>query len=351
MKKIFFSILVLVFILKQDALGLQRESDHFIFYYEAQDSSVIDTVISRLEGCYFRITVDLQLTFSEKTKVHIYPTLQEFHNAVGRPNAPDWFVGLGITEIYVVSPLNPGSAHSYNSIMNNVFIHEFTHICTGKINRNLPIWLSEGFACYEGGPYYDKGAVVSAYNGLGRIPGLDELNSSYNTFAEIGGYPFSLTIAYYIIDDFGMNAMREFIYHSNDFSIFSDLSKSEFEEKWFEYVKENYLEMSSNGFYNRQNKMAYILEQNYPNPFNPTTTISYSVPNAGYIVLKIYDSLGSEITTLVDKEQAAGTYQIKFSAEGGSASDGDTYTLSSGIYFYRIKAGDFVKTNKMALMR
>jgi hypothetical protein len=89
----------------------------------------------------------------------------------------------------------------------------------------------------------------------------------------------------------------------------------------------------------------FILNQNYPNPFNPSTVISYSIPVGTrlgvFVQLKIYDILGREVTTLVNKEQSAGKYQVKF----------DGSKLGNGVYFYTIKAGDFVKTNKMILMK
>ena len=90
----------------------------------------------------------------------------------------------------------------------------------------------------------------------------------------------------------------------------------------------------------------FKLEQNYPNPFNPSTTIKYSIPNVGNenlrsVQLKIYDVLGREVTTLVNKEQKPGNYEIKFEAKN----------LSSGIYYYRITVGSFVKTMKMILIK
>ena len=109
---------------------------------------------------------------------------------------------------------------------------------------------------------------------------------------------------------------------------------------------------------------VYDLFQNYPNPFNPSTLINYQIPNAGYVTLIVYDVLGNEVATLVDEEKSAGSYEVKFSAIGGSASGGDASALSSGIYFYRIQAGDpstgspegqagqsFVETKKMVLLR
>jgi len=88
----------------------------------------------------------------------------------------------------------------------------------------------------------------------------------------------------------------------------------------------------------------YALYQNYPNPFNPTTTIRYSIPetqHAASVQLKVYDILGREITTLVNKEQKAGNYEVKF--------DGSRY--ASGIYIYRLTADNFVSIKKMMMVK
>lgn len=85
----------------------------------------------------------------------------------------------------------------------------------------------------------------------------------------------------------------------------------------------------------------YQLNQNYPNPFNPTTVISYQLPENGFVTLKIYDVLGKEITTLVNEYKEAGYYEASF----------DASSLSSGVYFYKLQAGNFVTTKKMLLAR
>lgn len=92
--------------------------------------------------------------------------------------------------------------------------------------------------------------------------------------------------------------------------------------------------------------MEFALNQNYPNPFNPSTIIRYQLAEAGFVTLKVYDVLGREVITLVDEEKEAGYYKIEFS----SASLGNT-ALSSGVYYYRIKAGNFIETKKMILLR
>jgi hypothetical protein len=101
----------------------------------------------------------------------------------------------------------------------------------------------------------------------------------------------------------------------------------------------------------------FVLEQNYPNPFNPTTTISYGIKERSFVELKIYDILGREVFILVNKIQNAGSYEVEFSAIGGSASGGNAHALPSGIYFYRIQVytpgreGSFVETKKMILLK
>ena len=85
----------------------------------------------------------------------------------------------------------------------------------------------------------------------------------------------------------------------------------------------------------------YYLSQNYPNPFNPSTLIKYQLPVSDNVTLKVYDVLGNEITTLVNEFKPAGSYSISF----------DASKLSSGIYFYRLQAGNYVETKKMLLLK
>jgi len=85
----------------------------------------------------------------------------------------------------------------------------------------------------------------------------------------------------------------------------------------------------------------YEIYQNFPNPFNPSTIIRWQMPETGFVMLKIYDVLGREITTLVDEELSVGKHEVKF----------DASRFSSGIYFYQLKAGKFIQTKKMILLR
>ncbi|MEE9450680.1 MAG: T9SS type A sorting domain-containing protein [Ignavibacteriaceae bacterium] len=85
----------------------------------------------------------------------------------------------------------------------------------------------------------------------------------------------------------------------------------------------------------------FKLEQNYPNPFNPGTKINFAVPHSAFINLTVYDAIGNEVVTLVKENKPVGTYTVEFNATG----------LSSGVYYYKLKAGNFVETKKMILLK
>ena len=86
----------------------------------------------------------------------------------------------------------------------------------------------------------------------------------------------------------------------------------------------------------------FKLMQNYPNPFNPSTKIEYRTQNPGHATLKVYNVLGHEVATLVNEEKPAGKYEVEFSAIG---------ELTSGVYFYQLKAGYYIETKKMLLIK
>jgi hypothetical protein len=86
---------------------------------------------------------------------------------------------------------------------------------------------------------------------------------------------------------------------------------------------------------------VYELSQNYPNPFNPTTVIEYALPEDGHVKLEVYSILGQRVATLVDETRSAGYYAERFNATG----------LASGLYIYRMQAGNVVETRKLMLLK
>jgi hypothetical protein len=85
----------------------------------------------------------------------------------------------------------------------------------------------------------------------------------------------------------------------------------------------------------------FSLEQNYPNPFNPATTVYFSLPSKSFVSVKMFDALGRAVSALVSEELSAGTYTRQWNASN----------VPSGVYFYRMQAGEFVETKKMILLK
>jgi hypothetical protein len=85
----------------------------------------------------------------------------------------------------------------------------------------------------------------------------------------------------------------------------------------------------------------FLLSQNYPNPFNPTTTIKYELPTSSIVQLSIFDMLGRAVSVLVNERRDAGVHEVKF----------DGSNLASGVYFYRLQAGDVTQTKRLILLR
>ena len=110
-----------------------------------------------------------------------------------------------------------------------------------------------------------------------------------------------------------------------------------------QFLKDYYLNSILTSIENNviENVKHFSLAQNYPNPFNPITKIKYSIPKSSQVKLKIFNTLGQEIEILVSEEKSVGTYEITWYASN----------LPSGVYFYRLQAGDFVQTRKMILLK
>jgi len=85
----------------------------------------------------------------------------------------------------------------------------------------------------------------------------------------------------------------------------------------------------------------YNLSQNYPNPFNPVTKIKYTIPKAEFVSIKVFDILGGEIATLVSEEKQTGNFEVEFNGSN----------LASGIYVYRMQAGNFTDAKKFVLIK
>lgn len=187
-------------------LKQQRETEHFVFYCMDQDVKALDDLAEALEGCYERTTTDLGKTPSGKVKVNIYPDIDSFHNAMGRPNAPDWSVGEAKNgALYMTSPLNPGPSHDYDDML-QIAVHEFVHIIINLFG-NVPSYLHEGVACYEAGQnrYDTLSSYIAGQMDQNKVPSLSSLEK-YNSSSE-GMYQYGPAFVDFIARCYGFDAV------------------------------------------------------------------------------------------------------------------------------------------------
>lgn len=187
-------------------LKQQRETEHFVFYCMDQDVKALDDLAEALEGCYERTTTDLGKTPSGKVKVNIYPDIDSFHNAMGRPNAPDWSVGEAKNgALYMTSPLNPGPSHDYDGML-QIAVHEFVHIIINLFG-NVPSYLHEGVACYEAGQnrYDTLSSYIAGQMDQNKVPSLSSLEK-YNSSSE-GMYQYGPAFVDFIARCYGFDAV------------------------------------------------------------------------------------------------------------------------------------------------
>ncbi len=225
----------------EDKLKLQLESQHFRFYSFNKDVKCLNDLNKNLQENYKRISKDLNVSLKDKVDIEVYPDIQSFHNAIGAPMAPEWNVGTGWEgKIKMVSPLNPGKYHTYDTLM-MVVVHEFTHVMVSQINSNLkdiPIWLNEGTAAFEAKQMNNnikQGLKKKIQNN--EVPPLFSMNSQN---LSDGGYAFSYTAVEYVVKNYGYNSLIKLIKSPSNLQEILGCSSEEFEKRWMDFLVKNY---------------------------------------------------------------------------------------------------------------
>ncbi|MEJ2196914.1 MAG: T9SS type A sorting domain-containing protein, partial [Ignavibacteriaceae bacterium] len=129
-----------------------------------------------------------------------------------------------------------------------------------------------------------------------------------------------------------------------EYSYTDDISKVKAASIFYRLKQIDYngsYEYSDEVFVDNPAPLDFALQQNYPNPFNPTTKITFGIPLKSNVVLKVFNSVGEEVTQLVNEEKSAGSYEVTFNAKN----------LPSGVYFYQLKTADFIKIKKMVFLK
>lgn len=246
-----FSIAIFVFLTipklfgqNNDSLTLTKESRHFAFYSTQGDTRVLDSLSGILENNYARITNRLEIQINDKIKVKVFPDIKSFHVAIKYPDAPDWVVGgcMG-TELLMVSPLNPGSIHTYESLM-QVVVHEFVHIAVyyamgEKAVTGLPNWLSEGYAQYEAGQINEhiRKIVESGVKAKDPPTWSQLASASAMEFGNMNGYGLSVTIVDFLVANYGIEKLVSLIKEPENIEAIYGLPENTLEKQWVQYIK------------------------------------------------------------------------------------------------------------------
>jgi len=227
------------------SLDFQIASKHFDFYSKESDNKVLDSLANILEKNYLVITDHLQTIFTERINVYIYPDLKSFHSAIYFPDAPDWVVGAANkNELKMVSPLNPGSAHNYESLMQAI-VHEFAHAVILNLREQglvvLPKWLNEGYAFYEAHQLKDNiRTVIKTKLADKTAPSWSQLNQAGTVeFGNMDGYELSSTIIEFLVKTYGYDHLRKIIISPDKIEEICGTSLENLQIMWLKYLKDS----------------------------------------------------------------------------------------------------------------
>ena len=178
--------------------------------------------------------------------------------------------------------------------------------------------------------------IVRFYNGNPNLGGVQIAESNVDTTIDARGYK-NIIVPWYIPLSLSLNNLRIYAVIDPDNAITNEVHEDN-NMGWAPAVALGSITSVAS---DRLIPQKFLLYQSYPNPFNPTATIKYELPNSSKVTIKVFDILGQEVKTLVNEFKSAGKYSVQFNGEG----------LSSGIYFYRLQAGNYVNTKKMILLK
>jgi hypothetical protein len=227
------------------SLELKLSSENFNFFASDQDLLILDKLSEVLETNLLRILKKVKSSFNNKIDVFIFPNIDLFHYAINYDTAPDWIVGAAsVNEIKMVSPLNPGRVHGYESIMQAI-VHELAHVIVLNIRQQglfgLPNWLNEGFAYYEAGQLNET-EIENIYTSLlnNRLPSWQELSSADTVlFGDIGGYGFSALIIEFLVKTYGYEKLKEFIIEPKNLENIYRISEEKLEILFLRYLRQH----------------------------------------------------------------------------------------------------------------
>ena len=236
----------------QEESKLNKETEHFRIYCTEKDKDCLEDLGKGLESAYYKVTKDLDCPLDYKVDVTVYPDIKSLQQAVGLggTGADDYMTAATIGKrMHLVSPLNPGPVRDYDHMVNSSTFHEFTHVVINELTSSdtwpsqVPRWLNEGVASYEGGPpmpVYIMKQQVAARVSAGSVPSFEEMAGYGGEYNAVGGYFFILPAGTFFIEKYGFEKVKQLILSPDRFQDILGKSEQELWEDWLEYLKKNY---------------------------------------------------------------------------------------------------------------
>lgn len=276
-------------------------------------------------------------TFPTATHVFVSPNTQPNGTVVDMYThlqfSPDAFKTLGTVMEYVYQTFPFKTTISFDPAEKNfsfplTYGTEWTDVYTKNLKNELA-----GTTVYSSTEYHSTHYIVDAYGTI-KKPGGEVLQAI--RIKEDDRYSIPTTGSYSREISYDIITLSGFTVSFNTADTNAANSGNIDIDEFF-WTTINTVDVKEENFIPTE----FTLYQNYPNPFNPTTTITYQIPSAGEVSLKVFDVLGKEVAVLVEDYREPGKYSLNF----------DAGNLSSGVYIYTIKAGNFVSSKKLMLMK
>jgi len=217
---------------------ITKETDNFVFYYEKQDENAVQDMADIMNEYYKNVNSALNFNPTKKAEIYVYPDLKVLHTKkygyLGRIFGPEWYIGDNVKDkVIVVSPLNPGPKHDYNSVVQTV-VHEYVHTVVYQINKKTPKLINEGLAGYLSGnakPNYP----------LENVPDMKDIKTNNPIkFGNIGLYGFSYTYIEFIDKNYSMSKVVDLVKNPSAYEEIFGVSEEDIYLQWAQYVKDNY---------------------------------------------------------------------------------------------------------------
>ena len=305
--------------------------DHPEFAAEIWETTMAPSVVSVKEMNLTLILIDFSRYLDSTVTVNAQNFV--FDNSIGNPTGVDWGVNSDVSKIVVTVPaLATGTTYSIQlknlKSINNVAMNDT--VITFKTSGDVPVELTSFTAKVIGNEIELNWQTATEKNNKG-FSVERKLNNDWSEIAFVNGKGTTTGKTNYFYTDVP----------TQKGNIVYRLKQVDYDGS-FSYSKER--EVS---FGNAPDKFELL--QNYPNPFNPSTVISYQLSVNSKVILKIFDIPGNEIATLVNEEQQAGNYSVKFETTNNRQLT--TNSLPSGIYFYSLTAGNIHQIRKMVVLK